>query len=239
MSDTANEGNLASAPTTPGEFDARLKRADENCWLATRYAPSADRERLVGIYCLNLELQRAISTSQPMLGKIRLQWWREAMTAIAKGGPVRRHDLSMELARVLDGRADLLTAAQELVDRYDDVIDDHLRSGGHQAGGVHAARHLAAEAALTRLAGRVLFADATADQLHALSGCGEAHLAIIADLPEARQRLAQAATAARDLPPHFWPAIAHIAAARNAGEEPCGQLLKRWRILQAVLRRRL
>ena len=38
MSDTANPANLASAPLSGAkEFDARLRRTDENRWLATRY----------------------------------------------------------------------------------------------------------------------------------------------------------------------------------------------------------
>lgn len=239
MSDTANEGKLASAPTTSGEFDARLKRADENRWLATRYAPAAGRERLVAVYCLNLELQRAVSASEPMLGKIRLQWWREAVAEIVAGAAVRRHELSLELARVAAGDGKLLKAAGDLIDRYDDVIDDHLQSGGHQPDGAHAARHLAAEAALARLAGRALETGVTDDQLAALSLCGEAHLAIRADLPEAGERLAASARAARDLPAALWPAIAHLAVASTGDGKGNGPLLKRWRVLQSVLRRRL
>ena len=52
MSDTSNPGNLASA----AEFDARLKRTDENRWLATRYAPPEARELLVAVYLLHHEL---------------------------------------------------------------------------------------------------------------------------------------------------------------------------------------
>ena len=46
MSDTANPANLASSE----EFDARLKRTDEDRWLATRYAPQAGRERLFQLF---------------------------------------------------------------------------------------------------------------------------------------------------------------------------------------------
>ena len=100
MSDTANPPKLASS----AEFDARLKRTDEDRWLASRYAPAADRERLAAVYLLNQELQRTLHTKEPMLGKIRLQWWRETMEQVAGGGPVRRHDLAEELARVTTDR---------------------------------------------------------------------------------------------------------------------------------------
>jgi phytoene synthase len=238
MSDTANPANVASGLVSAAEFDARLKRADEARWLASRYAPQAGRERLVAVYLLNQELQRALGVSEPMIGKIRIQWWRETLEGIGAGTP-RRHDLSLELARVFAGRADLVAAAHELVDRFDDVIDDHLHAGGHQPGDDHAARHLAAEAAVTRLAGRSLKADLTGDQLNALGACGEALTAIIADVPDAAQRQAQAKKRAATLPEPLWPAIAHIAVARKVGTGDYGPLLKRWRILQAVLTRRL
>jgi phytoene synthase len=234
MSDTANPANLASGLIPAAEFDARLKRTDENRWLASRYAPPAGRERLVAVYLLNQELQRTLGASEPMIGKIRLQWWRETLEGIAAGKP-RRHDLSLELARVMAGRADLLAAAHELVDRFDDVIDDHIHAGGHQAGDAHATRHFEAEAALTRLAGLALNAGIGADQLEALSRCGEAHLAAVADLPDAAERRKTAQAAARTLPADLWPAIAHLAA-DGPGQTP---LRRRWRILRAVAARRL
>jgi phytoene synthase len=234
MSDTANPANLASGLVPATEFDARLKRSDEARWLASRYASEADRERLVAVYLLNQELQRALGVSEPMIGKIRIQWWRETLEGITAGNP-RRHDLALELARVFAGRADLVAAAHDLVDRFDDVIDDHLHAGGHQAGDDHAARHLAAEAAVTRLAGRSLKADVATSQLEALSRCGEAHLAAVAELPDAAERRKVAQAEARALPPDLWPAIAHLAA-DGPGQTP---LRRRWRILRAVAARRL
>ena len=234
MSDTANTGNLASGLTPPAEFDARLKRTDENRWLASRYAPAVDRERLVAVYLLNRELQKALGVSEPMLGKIRLQWWRETLEGVAAGKP-RRHELALELARVIGARANLLAATRELVDRFDEVIDDHLEAGGHQAGQAHATRHMATEAALTRLAGLTLNARAPNEQLEALSRCGEAHLAALAELADAPERRKTAQAAARLLPAELWPAIAHLAA-DGLSQSP---LRRRWRILRAVAARRL
>jgi phytoene synthase len=242
MSDTPNPGNLASAD----EFDARLKRTDENRWLATRYAPTAGRERLVAIYLLHRELQRALQVSEPMIGKIRIQWWRETLEQVAGGGQLRRHDLAEELARATKDRPDLVAPLTELVDRFDDIIDDHLHAGGHDMSDAHAQRHLVAEAALARLAGLALDASASRDQLDALSRCGEAYPAVLARLPDAGQRWKAAQKAARKLPIKLWPAIGHLAAARDpyrtaddprtAGKAP---LLKRWRVLSAMFSRRL
>jgi len=242
MSDTPNPGNLASA----AEFDARLKRSDENRWLATRYAPEAGRQLLVAVYLLHQELQRALQVSEPMLGKIRIQWWRETLEQVAGKGAVRRHDLAEELARVTKDRADLVAPMNELVDRFDDIVDDHLHAGGHDTGDTHVQRHLAAEASLARLAGLALDPSTKREHLDALSRCGEAYPAVLAKLSDADQRWEAAQRAARRLPHHLWPAIVHLAAARDpyrtadsprtAAKAP---LLKRWRTLSAMFSRRL
>lgn len=236
MSDTANTGNLASAPTPSAEFDARLKRIDEARWLATRYAPAFDRERLAAIYCLNLELQRAISAPEAMLGKIRVQWWRETLEGLTGATPLRRHDLTLELARVLEGRGDLLAPLHAFIDRCDDIIDDHLHGASHDPSDAHHLNHMAAEAALTRLAGLTLATDATPENLKALGACGDASIAIRAGLPDAEARWAAARAAARTLPALLWPAIAHLAVVRAPHASP---LKQRWNVFRAVAGRKL
>lgn len=238
MSDTANPVKLASAPLAgAAEFDARLKRTDEDRWLATRYAPDAARELLVALYLMDQELRRALATPEPMLGKIRVQWWRETLEQVAGKGPVRRHDLAEELARVTAGRPDLIAPMNELVDRYDDIIDDHLHAGGHQGGGEHEDRHRAAERAAVRLAGLALDPKATREQLDLLGACASEFLAVKASLPDVQATWNKARRDARRVPSPLWPAILHLA----AGETPSGKapLLKRWRMFWAMSVRRL
>ena len=238
MSDTSNKANLASAPLAGvEEFDDRLKRTDEDRWLATRYAPAEGRERLVAIYLLNQELQRTLHTKEPMLGKIRVQWWRETIEQVAGKAPLRRHDLAEELARVTKDRPDLIAPINDLIDRFDDILDDHLH-GGHTAGGDHEARHLATEGALAKLAGLVLDAKATSEQIALLSQIGEARIAVAAELADATARWAAARTSARKLPSALWPAILHLAIVEDK-DEPRSPLSKRWRLFRAALFRRL
>ncbi|HEY7797158.1 MAG TPA: squalene/phytoene synthase family protein [Hyphomonadaceae bacterium] len=234
MSDTSNPGNLASA----AEFDARLKRTDENRWLATRYAPPEARERLVAIYLLHHELSRALRSKEAMLGKIRIQWWRETIDQIAGKSSIRRHDLAEELGRVVRDRADLIAPLHDLINRFDDIVDDHLRSAGHEHGGTHETRHLAAEASLTRLAGQALHPSVSMNQLDALTRCGEAYLAVVADTEDAADRWVTARVAAGELSPQFWPAILHLSISAPA-HRPRTPLSKRWRMFQAALTHRL
>ena len=237
MSDTSNPANLASSPLAgPAEFDARLQRTDEDRWLATRYAPEDARQRLVAIYLLNQELQRTLHTKEAMLGKIRVQWWRETIEQVAGLASLRRHDLAEELARVTKGRPDLIAPINALVDSFDDILDDHLH-GGHTAGGDHEARHLATEGALNRLAGLALDPAATPDQLAILAQVGEARVAASAELDGSAAKWSAARTAARKLPAKLWPAILHLAI-KDTGEEPRTPLSKRWRMFKAALIRR-
>jgi phytoene synthase len=233
MSDTSNPANLASAE----DFDARLKRTDEARWLATRYAPQASRERLVAVYLLHQELQRTLQTKEPMLGKIRLQWWRETLEQVAGKAPVRRHDLAEELARVTKDRQDLIAPMNDLIDRFDDNIDDHMH-GGHTAGGDHEARHLATEGALARLAGRALDPAASPGHLDALANASEARIAVMAELTGGSLKWNAARIAARKIPAPLWPAILHLAVTDSADHDrsPLGS---RWRMFRAALTRRL
>ncbi len=250
-SDTPIPANLASASPKSADsavnkaaeadpladaaaFDARLKSADELRWLSSRYAPAAAREGLAAIYLLHVELGRALGAREAMLGKIRLQWWRETLSEVGSGGPVRRHDLAQELERTLAGRTELLAALNDLIDRFDDVLDDHLSQGGHGEDAGHADRHLACGAALVRAAGLTLQAGLDAGAIAALDRCGEALLAMQAQMADADVRYAAAAQAVRALPAALWPAVAHLAGARSAG--PLG---RRWRIFWSMLTQRL
>jgi len=74
-----------------------LRRLDPDRWLTTLFAPDASRPGLFALYAFNAEIARAReSVSQPMIGQIRLQWWREAWEGIAAGKP-RQHPVVLAL----------------------------------------------------------------------------------------------------------------------------------------------
>lgn len=71
---------------------ARAQEADEDRFLAARYAPPEARTHLHALSAFEAELANARhAVSEPALGEIRLQWWREAIDEIFAGGPVRAH----------------------------------------------------------------------------------------------------------------------------------------------------
>jgi phytoene synthase len=80
-------------------LDKRLQREDEDRWLSSRYAPKVARERLIALYAFNLELAKVRTiVSEPGLGAIRFQWWREAIGELAVNTPARKHDVVQALA---------------------------------------------------------------------------------------------------------------------------------------------
>lgn len=79
-------------------LDAAVRSADEDRWLASRFAPAEQRERLIALYAVNHEIAKtAESVSDRTVGAIRLAWWREAIAEIG-AGKVRAHPAAEALA---------------------------------------------------------------------------------------------------------------------------------------------
>ena len=79
-----------------------VRRGDPARFRAALFAPPVGREGLFALYAFNLELARvAPMVSEPMLGEIRLQWWRDSLDMIFEGGRVRRHEVVEPLSAVV------------------------------------------------------------------------------------------------------------------------------------------
>ena len=98
-----------------------VRQRDEDRWLAAQYANENDCRRLLALYAFQCELRRIPSAvSEPALGEIRLQWWREAFDEMRGGKPVRAHPVVEELAAAGFGEA-------RFAEAIDAVIDAHAR----------------------------------------------------------------------------------------------------------------
>jgi len=77
---------------------ASVRAADPDRYFSALFAPPASRPWLFALYAFNHELARvAESVREPMLGAIRLEWWREAVEGAFRGQP-RNHDVAKGLA---------------------------------------------------------------------------------------------------------------------------------------------
>lgn len=110
----------------------QVRRFDNDRFLCTLFAPPAEREALAAIYAFNLEIARVReSVREPMLGRIRLQWWRDAVAGIFERKP-QREPVAVALAEAVDrfklgrGHFDRLIDAREfdLEDRPPATLDD-------------------------------------------------------------------------------------------------------------------
>ena len=90
------------APREPLPACAELVRRDDpDRYFCDLMAPPTCRERLLALHAFELELARIPDrVSEPMLGAIRLQWWRESLDGIAAGTP-RRHEVVLPLAAAM------------------------------------------------------------------------------------------------------------------------------------------
>ena len=73
-------------------FCAReVRDHDHDRYLTALFAPAGRREAIFALYAFNAEVARTReAVSEPILGQIRLQWWREALDGIYQG-EVREH----------------------------------------------------------------------------------------------------------------------------------------------------
>ncbi len=124
------------------DLNATLVRdRDRDRYLATLYAPVAVRPALFALHALDLELAKVVATTtEPMLGEIRLAWWRESLTKLDTAPPpaqpvlaaLATHALPLGVkGQALEPMEDAFLALlleERLAGR---ALDDHLdRRGG-------------------------------------------------------------------------------------------------------------
>ncbi len=81
---------------------AGLRHHDRDRYQTALFAPAARRDGLFALYAFNYEIARAReSVREPMLGLMRLQWWRDALDEIYAGKPPRRHEVAVPLAEAI------------------------------------------------------------------------------------------------------------------------------------------
>lgn len=100
---------------------ALVRRHDPDRFLTALFAPPDRREDLLALYAFNLEVARIRETvNEPMLGLMRVQWWRDVVDRILEGqGAPSGHPVAEALARVVGRHA----PPRDLFDRLLDARD--------------------------------------------------------------------------------------------------------------------
>jgi phytoene synthase len=233
---------------TSDDLDARVRQADPDRWLASRFvADAAARADVVALYAFNLELAHvAEAVREPLAGEIRLTWWREAVDELFAGRPPRRHPVVEALAAAIASR-DLPAAPFEAMveARFADLAAEPF------ADLAAIERYLDETAgALMGLAAAALAAPDAAAVVPAARAWGLAGLARLRRLPDSMEgrvlrarvdaHLAEARRHLAALPVAAFPALAYVCLARPyATGRPVSELEKRVRLTLAVLRGRV
>lgn len=96
---------LSTDPQTLSYCADQVRRYDPDRFLTALYSPADRRDDVLTLYAFNLEIAKIReAVSEPMLGEIRLQWWREAIEEAYAGRPVRKHGVAEPLAVVIRNR---------------------------------------------------------------------------------------------------------------------------------------
>ena len=123
---------ISSTPPGPeiwATIDRRLRTGDEDRWLSSRYAQTDARHDLIALYAFCWELARVrLIVTEPTLGAIRFQWWRDALAELEDGRPPRAHDVVSVVAIMLD-RSSLNTAdLMSIIDGYETAFEQKDRT---------------------------------------------------------------------------------------------------------------
>lgn len=117
---------LANASFHP---EALIRDNDQDRFFAILFAPADKRPHLFALYAFNLEIARIReAVSDPMLGEIRLQWWRDALQGEARGD-VRANPVAAALDAAIVRFRLPRSAFVDLIDaRVFDLYDDPMPS---------------------------------------------------------------------------------------------------------------
>jgi NADH dehydrogenase [ubiquinone] 1 alpha subcomplex assembly factor 6 len=108
---------------------ALVRRHDRDRFQTVLFAPAARREALFALYAFNYEIARVReSVTEPMLGRIRLQWWRENIAAAFEGGTVRHHPVVEALTSVIRELALTREHFDRLIDARETDLEDEPRA---------------------------------------------------------------------------------------------------------------
>lgn len=110
-----------------------VRLADRDRFLAALFAPEPQRRGLLALLAFDHELARTRTvTREPMLSRIRLQWWREAVGEAAGEGKPRAQPVVDSLSETIRSHALPASGLIDLIDAREEEIDgplDVVRAG--------------------------------------------------------------------------------------------------------------
>ena len=222
-----------------------VRAADKDRFLASLFAPDSKRPALLALYAFNIEIASVRNkVSEPAIGEIRYQWWRDTLVEIYRG-ETPAHPVAQELARAIETSALLQKPLQDLIsarafDLYDDAMPDVAALEGYLG---------ETSSALIQMASLVLAGPEARASAEAAGLAGVAYgiaklLRARNFMPpkfdartQARMRLDEARALRSAISPKAFPAFLSVSLTElylNASGTEISQLRRQWRLWRAA-----
>jgi phytoene synthase len=123
-----------AAPASAHDYVlGEVRAADRGRFLASLFAPEPGRRGLLALLAFDHELARTGSvTHEPMLARIRLEWWREAVVEAAGEGEPRAQPIVKALSEAIRRHGLPASRFLDLIDAREEEIEgplDVVRAG--------------------------------------------------------------------------------------------------------------
>jgi phytoene synthase len=100
----------------------QVRLYDHDRYLTAIFAPAAVREHALALFAFNIEIAKTREVvSEPLIGRMRLQWWRDALDVLYGGGTIAH-----EIARPLGDAIRMAELDRRLFDRLIDTREADL-----------------------------------------------------------------------------------------------------------------
>jgi phytoene/squalene synthetase len=111
-----------------------VRETDRERFLAALFAAEPARRGLLALLAFDRELARTkFVTREPMLARIRLEWWREASAEAAGSGKPRAQPVVESLSEIVRRHGLAFEALSALIDAREEEVEgplDVMRTGG-------------------------------------------------------------------------------------------------------------
>ncbi|MGQ9368438.1 phytoene/squalene synthase family protein [Azospirillum sp. A39] len=116
---------MANTATGLSYCGREVRKYDHDRFLTCLFAPAERREGLFALYAFNVEVAKTREVvSEPMLGQMRLQWWRDAVAGAYGEGTLPEHAVARPLAAVVAAQGLTRSHFERLIDGREADLDD-------------------------------------------------------------------------------------------------------------------
>jgi NADH dehydrogenase [ubiquinone] 1 alpha subcomplex assembly factor 6 len=109
--------------TTLSYAGEQVRLYDHDRFMTAIFAPAAVREHLFALYAFNIELAKVREiVSEPLIGQMRLQWWRDTLDKIYAGETIK-HEVARPLGAAITACGISRAAFDPLIDAREFDLD--------------------------------------------------------------------------------------------------------------------